>query len=100
MASPPSDEPTTVEDWSTWLTARVRTRERTFRNETSVMVAEYNRENEYQTAYHGREILELLQNADDAGASVPESRAIFVLRPEGLYVANAGTAFSPPGIDH
>ncbi len=43
------------------------------------MVSAYNREIGYTRDYHGREILELLQNADDEGTGdLRSERAIIV----------------------
>jgi hypothetical protein len=43
-------------------------------------------------------VLELLQNADDAGVDYGSNRAALVLTPEGLLAANEGVPFSTGGL--
>jgi hypothetical protein len=49
--------------------------------------------------YRGREVLELLQNADDAGVDYGLNKAIVRCWPEGLCVANTGVPFSGAGVE-
>ncbi|AUX43677.1 uncharacterized protein SOCE26_051290 [Sorangium cellulosum] len=63
------------------------------------MVAAYLREKVTAQDYHGRELLELLQNADDAGEDRGgRCRAAIILTERGLCVANTGTVFSAAGV--
>lgn len=62
------------------------------------MIAAYNREGNCTTDYHGREVLNLLQNADDASVGEHGSqRASVVLSEDGLCFANTGRSFSDRG---
>lgn len=61
------------------------------------MIAAYNREVGYTRDYHGRELLVLLQNADDA-AETMGSKAKIVLTPQRLCVANTGKYFAHDGV--
>lgn len=62
------------------------------------MIAAYNREGNCTTDYHGREVLELLQNADHASVGEQRSqRASVVLSEDGLCFANTGRPFSERG---
>ena len=60
------------------------------------MIASYNREKSHARDYHGRELLELIQNGDDAG--IGHNRLLIKLSDSGLFVANTGIPFSPEGI--
>jgi len=63
------------------------------------LISHHNREVSALDGYRGRQILELLQNADDAGADLDDgSRVLFVLDRKRLVVANTGTPFSHEGI--
>lgn len=63
------------------------------------IVADYNREVRYIDGYAGRGLLELIQNADDAGLHSPESAEVLIeLTKSGLNIANTGEPFSRDGI--
>ena len=85
--------------WKTWIEQAWRKRARTFDNEPMEMSAAYRRERKSVQEYHGREILELLQNADDAGVGFGENKAMIELTPSALYVANTGVPFSAAGVE-
>ena len=87
-----------AERWTTWVSDRVETRKRTFVNEPAEMIAAYNREHATMEDYRGREVLELLQNADDAGNGYGTNQALIRYWPEGLCVANTGILFSSAGV--
>jgi hypothetical protein len=87
-----------LEQWASWVAERVNVRESTFENEPSEMIAAYNRELRSTQDYHGRELLELLQNADDAGIGFGSNKALIHLSAEGVCMANTGVPFSAAGI--
>ena len=59
----------------------------------------FNQEKSAARDYYGRELLELIQNADDAGAEQDKNNRILIeLDDQILYVANTGKPFSPAGI--
>lgn len=64
------------------------------------MRPDYTHERGVEKAYRGRQLLELLQNSDDAGKDHPRP-ARFLLRLTGdfLVAANDGAPFSPAGIE-
>lgn len=63
------------------------------------LISHFNRETSALDGYRGRQILELLQNADDAGTDCPHgSRVLFHLERTRLVVANTGTPFSCDGV--
>lgn len=88
-----------ADQWRHWLAGRLGRRLGTFRNEPEEMIAAFERERSSIDQYRGREILELLQNADDAGVGYGLNRALIRFWPEGLCVANSGVPFSAAGVD-
>ncbi len=63
------------------------------------LVGHYNREISALDGYRGRQLLELLQNADDAGVDAfGGCRLLLSLSRERLVVANTGRSFSPKGL--
>jgi len=85
--------------WAQWVEDRVRRRAETFVNEPEEMVAAYERERRNIDDYRGRVILELLQNADDAGVGYGANKALIRCWPEGVCVANTGVPFSVAGVE-
>lgn len=69
---------------------------KTYRDNTDRFIADYNRELELTKEYNGRQLLELLQNADDAGSS--EVEIIWDKSKSSLTISNKGEAFSVGGI--
>ena len=59
---------------------------------------DYNRENEDKESYHGRELLELLQNADDEINDSEKSTVEIKLEKSVLTISNDGNPFSKEGI--
>lgn len=87
-----------TDQWRKWLAERLGRRLGTFRNEPEEMIAAFERERASIDQYRGREVLELLQNADDAGVGYGRNRALIRFWPEGLCVANSGVPFSAAGV--
>lgn len=88
------------EKWAEWIEERVKIRKNTYTQEPSQLIASHNRERSHVRDYHGRELLELIQNADDAGLHYSgECRLTIILKESGLFVANTGIPFSPQGIE-
>lgn len=90
----------TAAEWHTWIAEQVRIREDVFMNAPGDMIAAHNREIGYTRDYHGRELLEMLQNANDAGEGYGDhSHAIIVLLEEGVCIGNTGKCFTEGGIE-
>lgn len=71
-----------------------------YRQHPSEMRPHYSHERSVEKAYRGRQLLELLQNADDAGRNyVGPPRFLFRLSGSFLIAANAGEPFSKEGIE-
>lgn len=63
------------------------------------LVGHFNREVSALDGYRGRQLLELLQNADDAGVDATAGCTLLLsLSRQRLVVANTGKAFSPKGL--
>ncbi len=63
------------------------------------LVGHFNREVSALDGYRGRQLLELLQNADDAGVDATSGCTLLLsLSRQRLVVANTGKAFSPKGL--
>lgn len=86
------------QEWSDWIQEARRRREGVYRSDPDEVTANYDREIGHARDYHGREVLELIQNADDAGHGSGGNRLRFVLTSSGLCVGNTGTVFSPRGV--
>src|SRR4051794_39274589 len=70
-----------------------------YRRQPEELVSHFNREVSALEGYRGRQILELLQNADDAGAYSQDGCVLtFDVSRDRLVVANTGTAFSKKGL--
>src|SRR5687768_164318 len=63
------------------------------------MFSEYNGEKENVKNYNGRQLLEMLQNADDAASEAKGQRkALIKLSGKQLIIANTGYPFSEEGL--
>lgn len=70
-----------------------------YRRQPAELVGHYNREMSALDGYRGRQVLELLQNADDAGVDATAGcKLLLSLSRERLIVANTGRPFSPKGL--
>lgn len=70
-----------------------------YRGQPGDVIGDYSHERSVADAYRGRQVLELLQNADDAGAAASGARRVlFRLTEDYLVVANTGEQFSKRGI--
>ena len=91
--------PSSAKDWYEWLSKEEQKTRRAYLAKPATLIADYYKELATTRDYEGREILELLQNAaDQAREASVSGRVIIELRPEGLIVANTGTAFSIGGV--
>lgn len=86
------------EAWESWLFEVLTNREKVYSGDPDEMEAGYNREKRYKRDYHGRELLELIQNADDAGTNFGKPNKLLLrLTNHALFIANTGIPFSPSG---
>jgi hypothetical protein len=91
--------PNSVEEWHRWLSVHEDRRVRFYSEDLDQLIADYRRERQITGDYQGREILELLQNANDAAAEKEiRSQVKIVLSRDGLIVANTGSPFTTGGV--
>ncbi|NOZ22053.1 MAG: DUF3883 domain-containing protein [Planctomycetes bacterium] len=70
-----------------------------YNREPRELISHYNRETSALDGYRGRQVLELLQNADDAGADLADGcKVVFSLDRDRLIIANTGTPFTHDGL--
>jgi len=87
------------DDWVNWLKERLEERKQVFLSDPDELIGSFNREKSHARDYHGRELLELIQNADDAGIDFSKPNKLLIkLTEHALFVANTGIPFSPEGI--
>jgi hypothetical protein len=92
--------PETPEAWRAWLARQRLDAAAALCIRPGDLIGAVHREEAQTRGYRGRELVELLQNADDAGEGQADGNdvAIALIR-AGLAVANAGTVFSPGGVE-
>lgn len=71
----------------------------TYRRQSRELVSHFYRERSVVEGYRGRQLLELLQNGDDAGSGGGDTRLLIDLVEDRLVVANTGTPFSKRGLE-
>jgi len=87
-------------DWKDWLAQRKERQRTTYLNRASRLKSDYNREETQAKAYSGRVLLELIQNANDAGLDYSNSVDIYLeLTEDHLLIANTGEPFSKKGVE-
>jgi hypothetical protein len=88
-------EPITVRDRVTELAA---VQIDNYRGQPKELISHFNRETSALDAYRGRQLLELLQNADDAGVDSTGCQLLMHVSRDCLIVANTGKPFSKKGL--
>lgn len=71
----------------------------TYRRQSRELVSHFYRERSVVEGYRGRQLLELLQNGDDAGSDGGDARLLIDLVGDRLVVANTGIPFSKRGLE-
>src|SRR5947208_17066426 len=91
--------PVTGEQWCAWLAEQEQISFDEYQRRPNRLVSDFNGEKTFITDYIGREILELLQNANDAAAKAGKRVSVhFELLPTCLIVANSGARFYTAGV--
>ena len=76
------------------------TRHRIYTEDPRIIIEDYRKEQEKIDEYNGRQLLELLQNADDAADSSTKEKCCYIsLDGNILIVANNGEPFNSAGIE-
>ncbi len=88
------------EDWTKFLRSEEKRLWHTYEIDEKRFISDANVEHESRGDYQGREILELLQNADDAATEQEKpGRVLFEITENGLIIGNTGKIFSTGGLD-
>ena len=91
--------PATPGEWASWLGAEEERTLRKYTDYPELLIADGQHERQIAGDYVGREILELLQNANDAAADDRmRGRVSIEVLPIGLLIANEGAAFTTDGV--
>ena len=91
--------PMNGQQWHAWLSDQERISFDEYQRRPNRLVSDFNGERLFINDYIGREILELLQNANDAAAKAGRRGNVrFELLPSGLIAANTGAPFSQDGV--
>lgn len=86
--------------WAEWLKNEEAKTTGAYGQQPNFLIADWNRERDITRDYEGREILELLQNANDQAAEKGEQGRVYIsLSEDGLLVANTGLPFSKEGVE-
>jgi hypothetical protein len=100
-ASPWQDEgdaARTQAEWNELVVQLARQQADSYLREPLELLSHANSEAGALDGYRGRQILELLQNADDAGDGFKDPRFLLRITRKGLVAANTGQAFSERGV--
>jgi hypothetical protein len=90
----------TADEWKDWIEEQKDNRRREYLNSVGRLVGDYNQERQKTQEYSGRVLLELIQNANDAGHDQSDPVDIKVeLTEEYLVIANTGAKFSKAGVE-
>lgn len=91
--------PVSSQKWYEWLAHEEKKTVAAYHDKPINLIGDYHRERAIARDYEGREILELLQNANDQAAELGQlGRILIELSEDGLIVANTGLPFSPDGV--
>ena len=77
----------------------LKTRKEIYEKDPRYIIEDYRKEQEKIDEYNGRQLLELLQNADDAAISAEKKYCFISLTDNKLIVANNGEPFTEDGIE-
>ena len=88
----------TANDMQEWVKLELGKVEQSYVTQILNMTGAYRREIDRSKGYHGRQLLELLQNADDEAENTKNPSVLIKLEQDRLIIANNGTPFSKEGI--
>ena len=81
-----------------WLSSEIEKVEKTYLIKATNMTGAYRREIGLKKEYDGRQLMELLQNADDEAEDIKDPALLIRLEKKRLIVANNGKPFSKSGV--
>lgn len=92
--------PKSADEWKSWLVEQEKINIEVYLKQPQRLIQDYNTEKETTRDYIGREIFELLQNANDAAAEIDQQGKVLIeLTNDLLIVANSGEPFSIGGVN-
>ncbi|MFA5393703.1 MAG: DUF3883 domain-containing protein [Candidatus Ratteibacteria bacterium] len=87
------------DEWIAWLSLQEEQRIHSYLLVPDQLIADYRGERRIARDYQGREILELLQNANDAAAEKnAKGKVKLILSQDGMIIANTGKPFTIGGV--
>jgi hypothetical protein len=96
----PSPKSKTAREWEAWLAEKECAKRKVYETDPALLIGQHRGEMETYRGYHGREILELLQNAADAASAAGERGQVrLIITPHGLVVGNTGQPFDFQGVE-
>ena len=78
---------------------KLKTRKKVYLTDSNIILEDYLKEKEKIEEYNGRQLLEMLQNADDEVITEKEKTCFIKLSENQLIIANNGRKFSEGGIE-
>jgi len=87
-----------VTNMQEWVKLELGKVEQSYVTQILNMTGAYRREIDRSKGYHGRQLLELLQNADDEAENKENPSVLIKLEQDRLIIANNGTPFSKEGL--
>ncbi|AXR79655.1 sacsin N-terminal ATP-binding-like domain-containing protein [Natrarchaeobaculum sulfurireducens] len=88
------------QEWKEWIRDQRTDLKQEYKRRPPRLVSDYKREVSQLKGYSDRVLLELLQNADDAGIDASEPvRGLIRVTDAGIYVANTGDPFTKGGVE-
>ena len=78
---------------------KLKTRRKVYLTDSNIILEDYLKEKEKIEEYNGRQLLEMLQNADDEAITENEKTCFIKLSENQLIIANNGRKFSEGGIE-
>lgn len=85
-------------EWKKWLNEQREKVREEYLKTPERLIQDYRQEIELNKQYNGRQLLELLQNADDESLNIKKPSVLIKLDGNKLIVANNGNFFSADGI--
>ncbi len=98
-AAPILDGRTPADVWRAWLADETRSRLDEYALKPGRLASDFYADRSHARDQHGRELLELLQNADDEADDPEKSRAVIFIDDHGICVGNTGHTFTSEGVD-
>ncbi len=82
-----------------FIKEKLKTRRKVYLTDSNIILEDYLKEKEKIEEYNGRQLLEMLQNADDEAITEKEKTCFIKLSEKQLIIANNGRKFSEGGIE-